>query len=166
MPRLVALFGPKRGVTREFDGVLRIGRSADADLQLIDERVSRDHCTLEVTPDGVRLRDLGSRNGTWLKGKRLDSSPVTLQPGDQFAVGESLLAFEPELEALRSKDADITVVLTRQGTAAAKRAAAPAGKLYEKLSEAVDEQAAAVALAALALEAFSARSVAVLRQGA
>ncbi len=168
VPRLVALFGPKRGVTREFDGVLRIGRSADADLQLIDERVSRDHCTLEVTADGVLLRDLGSRNGTWLKGKRIEGAPVVLQPGDQFAVGESLLAFEPELEALRSKDADITVVLTRQGTAAAKRASTPGSRpaqLYEKLAEARDEQQAAAALAALAHETFGARSVAVLRQG-
>jgi len=165
VPRLVALFGPKRGVTREFDGVLRIGRSADADLQLIDERVSRDHCTLEVAPDGVRLRDLGSRNGTWLKGKRLESAPVILQPGDQFAVGESLLAFEPELEALRSKEADITLVLTRQGTSAAKRAAAPGAKVAE-LAAAADEGQAARLLAGLAQEAFAPRAVAVLRQGA
>ncbi len=165
VPRLVALFGPKRGVTREFDGVLRIGRGNDADLQLIDERVSRDHCTLEVAPDGVRLRDLGSRNGTWLKGKRLESAPVLLQPGDQFAVGESLLAFEPDLEALRSKDAEITVVLTRAATAAARRAG-PSTSAYDKLAAAKDEASAAQALAALALETFSARSVAVLRQGA
>jgi transcriptional regulator with PAS, ATPase and Fis domain len=162
VPRLVALFGPKRGVTREFDGVLRIGRAADADLQLIDERVSRDHCTLEVAPDGVRLRDLGSRNGTWLKGKRIEQ-PVVLQPGDQFAVGESLLAFEPDLEALRSKDAEITVVLTRQGTQAARRAGA-AGSRGAALSDAKDEGQAAQALAELAHETFGARTVAVLRQ--
>ena len=96
VPRLVALFGPKRGITREFDRVLRIGRAHDADLQLIDDRVSREHCTLEVTPEGVRLRDLNSRNGTWLNGKRV-SRDVETALGDraEIKLADSLaLSFE------------------------------------------------------------------------
>jgi transcriptional regulator with PAS, ATPase and Fis domain/pSer/pThr/pTyr-binding forkhead associated (FHA) protein len=164
VPRLVALFGPKRGVTREFDRVLRIGRSHEADLQLIDERVSRDHCTLEVTPDGVKLRDLGSRNGTWLNGKRLDA-PAVLARGDQLAVGESLLAFEPELDALRSREAEITVVLTKQQTSAFKRGPAAAEQVLQKVSEAKDAREAAALLADSARTLLAARTAAVMRCG-
>ncbi|MFO0607941.1 MAG: sigma 54-interacting transcriptional regulator [Polyangiales bacterium] len=43
-----------------------IGTSADATLRLTDPTVSRYHAELEVTPEGVILRDLGSTNGTLL----------------------------------------------------------------------------------------------------
>ena len=38
----------------------------DADLVVNDRGISRRHLSLEALPDGVLLRDLGSRNGTWL----------------------------------------------------------------------------------------------------
>src|SRR5579871_6696914 len=45
--RIVAVFGPCRGVVREIDRGLLVGRGADAGLQLIDEKVSREHCRIE-----------------------------------------------------------------------------------------------------------------------
>ena len=171
VPRLVVLFGPKRGITRDFEGVLRIGRSAESDLQLIDERVSRDHCTLEVTPGGVVLRDLSSRNGTWLEGKKL-TAPAVLTAGAKLSVGESLLAFEPELDALRSREGEITLVLTRQATATARRAKdsteaslAQAGPLLRALGNATDERHAARLLAEFVCESLKARGAAVVRAG-
>jgi len=41
---LVALFGPKRGVRLLLDGPTVVGRSSTAALQLIDGKVSREHC--------------------------------------------------------------------------------------------------------------------------
>ncbi|MEC7724609.1 MAG: FHA domain-containing protein, partial [Planctomycetota bacterium] len=61
------------------DSVLRIGRKAGNDLVLADEKTSGVHC--ELTPDAGRLvlKDLGSTNGTFLDGKRIDE--VVLTPG-------------------------------------------------------------------------------------
>ncbi|HCF59043.1 MAG TPA: AAA family ATPase, partial [Myxococcales bacterium] len=83
--RLVSLFGPRRGVVREIERRLVIGRSLDADLHLLDDKVSREHCAIEEAEGGHRVRDLGSRNGTWLNGERLER-PEPLRPGDQVAL--------------------------------------------------------------------------------
>ena len=63
-PVLVVMFGPRRGITRTLDRRLLVGRGPDTDLQLIDEKVSREHCVFERLGDEVVVRDLGSRNGT------------------------------------------------------------------------------------------------------
>src|SRR6185436_6899133 len=47
-PSLVALFGPKRGVRLDLVGAIVIGRASSAALQLIDGKVSREHCRLLV----------------------------------------------------------------------------------------------------------------------
>jgi len=44
------------------------GTSADCDLVLDDPAVSRRHCTFTITPDGVLVKDLGSKNGTSIGG--------------------------------------------------------------------------------------------------
>ena len=69
-----------------------IGRSRHCDVVLGDQRVSARHA--EVTWDGERivLRDLSSRNGTWLdrgaSPRRLDpGETITLQPGDRVLIG-------------------------------------------------------------------------------
>src|SRR5262249_31759767 len=49
---------------------IQIGRTG-ADLNLSDGKVSGLHCELRLTPEGYRLRDLGSTNGTYVKGVRV-----------------------------------------------------------------------------------------------
>src|SRR5262245_32073579 len=55
--------------------VCLIGRGPDCDLQLPSEEdymvVSRHHCRLEIDPPHVRVRDLGSRNGTRINGMQI-----------------------------------------------------------------------------------------------
>jgi pSer/pThr/pTyr-binding forkhead associated (FHA) protein len=48
-----------------------VGRHADADARLDSSRVSRCHCCLVVERRGVLVRDLGSRNGTRINGRRV-----------------------------------------------------------------------------------------------
>jgi diguanylate cyclase (GGDEF)-like protein len=63
-----------------------IGRSGNADITLRDTAISREHCLVTRLPDGnVRLRDLGSTNGTFFKGERINE--VLLQEGDKFQLG-------------------------------------------------------------------------------
>lgn len=66
----------------------RIGRAPDCDLVLVGGEVSAEHATLRWVGDHWALRDLGSRNGTWVDGRRLnagDSAPLT--PGSTLAFG-------------------------------------------------------------------------------
>jgi uncharacterized RDD family membrane protein YckC len=69
-----------------------IGREG-TDVVVDDEQVSRRHLRLAPTGDGVLLEDLGSSNGTWVNGRRIDS-PVVVAEGDRVAIGESTIAVE------------------------------------------------------------------------
>jgi len=65
--------------------LLKIGRSLDNDIVIADPSISRYHARLEVRDFGVILRDLGSRNGTWLMSHRI--CDVVLQPDDSLHFG-------------------------------------------------------------------------------
>ncbi len=76
----------------DLDGeLLRIGRSAEADLRLTDTGVSRLHAELRVLGAEVVLVDLGSTNGTTLNGERVTEG--RLRDGDRIGVGSSSLLF-------------------------------------------------------------------------
>src|SRR5688572_19548807 len=50
-----------------------IGAGPQSDIIIEDASVSRSHAALELVPEGVQLRDLGSRNGTYYLGQRVES---------------------------------------------------------------------------------------------
>jgi two-component system, cell cycle response regulator len=70
-------------------GPLLLGRGPDCDLRLRDPEVSRRHCMLVQEGGAVRLRDLGSVNGTFVAGARVRET--LLQPGDVVLLGQVLL---------------------------------------------------------------------------
>jgi pSer/pThr/pTyr-binding forkhead associated (FHA) protein len=92
-PQLIALAGPLRGQALPLaEDCVRIGRDPENEVCLSDAWVSRRHCVLERLPDGqVRLRDLGSRNGTFVQG--LPVRERILRHGDEIRVGRSVLVF-------------------------------------------------------------------------
>ncbi len=69
-----------------------LGRVEDGVLWLDAPTVSRRHARIVVSGDSAVLEDLGSKNGTRLKGARL-SAPVTLADGDEIWLGEVALTF-------------------------------------------------------------------------
>jgi len=91
---LFVVGGPDVGKTFPLSGSLvRIGHSDDADIVLSDETVSHAHLSIEETPAGYLVKDLGSTNGT-----RLNGVPVVealLLPGADLVLGESTLRFQP-----------------------------------------------------------------------
>ena len=73
-------------------GALVIGRSTGCQLVLDDALVSRRHAQLVLTDQEVRLEDLGSANGVYVNGERVNQVRV-LSPGDRIVVGQQELAF-------------------------------------------------------------------------
>ncbi|HSG78770.1 MAG TPA: FHA domain-containing protein, partial [Acidimicrobiia bacterium] len=61
-----------------------IGRQG-ADISLEDDEASRQHSAIEILGDHAILRDLGSTNGTYVNGERLDE--IDLEPGDEVFIG-------------------------------------------------------------------------------
>ena len=64
-----------------------IGRDHSAVVWINDESVSRRHARILVSEDAARLEDLGSKNGTFLRGRAV-TRPTRLQDGDEFTLGE------------------------------------------------------------------------------
>ncbi len=71
-----------------------IGRAPSCTLALSDVEVSALHCELRATPDGVRLRDLGSTNGTIIGNVAVREAYLT--GACVLVLGRTSLAFEPE----------------------------------------------------------------------
>ena len=63
-----------------------IGRAENCDLRPNSDSVSREHCAITVEQFQANVRDLGSRNGTYVNGKKIQGTQI-LQSGDQLAVG-------------------------------------------------------------------------------
>ncbi len=90
--RVEVLTGPMDGLTHySHDGELLIGRQGSADLALdLDPRVARRHARLFLDAGRLMLEDLGSRFGTWIGSRRLESA-VELSAGAVFSVGDTLV---------------------------------------------------------------------------
>jgi RND superfamily putative drug exporter len=81
--------GAALGRELELDGELVIGRSTGGDDALDDPEISRRHARITRDPDGrLLIEDLGSANGTWINGERIDG-PRTLRPGDTVRMGQT-----------------------------------------------------------------------------
>ena len=86
---------------------LILGRGENCDLTLPDQGVSREHCKILLHNSGIWVRDEGSRNGVFLKGKRINR-PKQMMPGDELKVGDHL--FTVELGPLLSGEDTVSVV--------------------------------------------------------
>ncbi len=64
------------------EDLFSVGRAAGCDFIVPDPAVSKEHARIEIRSDGVRLQDLGSTNGTWVNGRRLEGAPVALKDRD------------------------------------------------------------------------------------
>lgn len=96
MPSLIIEKGADKGAASEIKegGVLTIGRDAASGLHLTDTLASRHHCQVEWRDGAWFVVDVGSRNGTFLNGRRIRNE--RLAAGDEILVGETVILFQAE----------------------------------------------------------------------
>ena len=91
-PRLVAVRGPLKGSVFVLpEGPYSVGRQATGNLSLEDHAVSRKHCLFVRSGRQCTVKDLESRNGTFVNG-----TPVTehqLAQGDEIRIGGSVFCY-------------------------------------------------------------------------
>lgn len=72
---------------------LTIGRSREADIPLLDDKVSRAHCGIRLSDGEFYLKDLKSRNGVYVNGQRVEDT-VKLKVGDRIQIGSTVFVLE------------------------------------------------------------------------
>lgn len=85
----------KNGSRKTFSlpgGATVIGRRRHSDFYIPLLSVSRRHCQLNCDGGVLKIRDLGSRNGTYLNGKQIDEAVI--KPGDSIEVGPLTFVFQ------------------------------------------------------------------------
>ena len=68
-----------------------IGRGPSADLQILDDSISREHVAILWDDEAFNVEDLPSTNGAKVNGKRVRSAP--LQHGDEIQIGQTVFVF-------------------------------------------------------------------------
>jgi DNA-binding winged helix-turn-helix (wHTH) protein len=74
------------------EGQNLLGRGTEAGVRIDLRRVSRLHARITVEGERATLEDLGSKNGTFLRGARLEG-PAQLEDGDEVGIGTAVLLF-------------------------------------------------------------------------
>ncbi|NLY94700.1 MAG: FHA domain-containing protein [Myxococcales bacterium] len=91
MARLI-IIGPEGRTERELSSHNTLGRHPNNTHQILDRIVSKEHCHIDRSGDGWVLKDLGSLNGTFLNGKRVESA--RLKHGDEITIGSTRIVFQ------------------------------------------------------------------------
>jgi hypothetical protein len=84
-----------------------IGRDPGCDVQIDERQISRQHAEITISVQNYTIRDLGSKNGTYLNGQPVTSTPMELHNGDE--VGIALCA----KMTFVAEEATAPVVMTR-----------------------------------------------------
>lgn len=99
-----------------------IGRREDCDLRIPLGDVSRKHCRLILDGDTIKVEDLGSSNGTYRNGERVQQAELTA--GDTLQIGP--VVFVLQVDGFPA-DEDLAPVTVQSAAAASNGAAAASG---------------------------------------
>lgn len=84
-PLLIAQAGPLEGQRWKIKSELTIGRDPDCDVVVPMRQVSRHHSRVINSSEGIIVEDLGSKNGTFINGNRIQE-PTPLADGDELQI--------------------------------------------------------------------------------
>ena len=94
MNKLVVANGVSQGTEYIIEGPVVLGRSEECGIIVQDRRASRQHSKINVGPQGILIEDLGSRNGTFVNGRRLRPEVLhRLRQLDEIEIGSTRLLF-------------------------------------------------------------------------
>jgi DNA-binding NtrC family response regulator len=80
-------------------GTCIVGSASKCDVVIGEAGVSRQHAELSLVPEGVRVTDLGSRNGTWYLGQKVERMSLAL--GARIKLGATEVALDADTESLK-----------------------------------------------------------------
>jgi hypothetical protein len=75
-------------------GEMTIGRDDTNGIVIADSSISSEHATVRSTSRGWRVTDLGSTNGTFVNGDKVDGRGLALRSGDSVELGSVVVRFE------------------------------------------------------------------------
>jgi pSer/pThr/pTyr-binding forkhead associated (FHA) protein len=115
---LVVTEGPAAGQRFELDSEVVLGREGVSATIAEDSELSRRHAAVRPAAGGFEIEDLGSRNGTFVNGQKIEGA-MRLSGGDTIKIGQTVLALEGVARAAA------TAVSPTPVAAAAPSSAAP-----------------------------------------
>lgn len=128
--KLIVLAGAKKGAAVPIKkSSFVIGRSRECALRAGSDAISRKHCELRQDDAGITVRDLGSRNGTYVNDSKIEGT-LSLSHGDTLRIGPLEFRFESEGQLKQAKAPKVNNV----GEAVA-RAASKSGTLTGAVAE-------------------------------
>ncbi len=143
---LIIEAGPNKGEVIALEKSESVfGKSAECDIRIPSGVVSRRHCGISVENDRAVLRDLGSKNGTFVNGKKV-SAETELKPGDKIKIGPMILevrmeSSEPNAPEVAPQEPDAAAQPDKQCLPAAQdKASAPEDDI--PVAIAIDEESA------------------------
>ncbi len=90
---LLVMSGPDKGVSyRLVSGQITLGRDADNDIVLNDQRCSRHHALITIQNNQILARDVGSKSGIYINGKKLNETALRI--GEVFQIGDTSLSLK------------------------------------------------------------------------
>lgn len=95
MARLI-IIGPEGRSEKELGPRNTLGRHPNNTHQILDRIVSKEHCHIDSVGGAWEVRDLGSLNGTFLNGKKIQKAK--LSDGDEIMIGSTRLVFHTEAD--------------------------------------------------------------------
>lgn len=107
-----------------------IGRASDCTLRAGSDAISRHHCVLLRRDEGVSVRDLGSRNGTYVNDELIEGDKLLVN-GDKVRVGPLEFVFEGAVDLARDKKPKIKDVAEALERTAEKAEKSESGGIEE-----------------------------------
>lgn len=114
MMKLTCLSGMNKGDVYPLkNGDIKMGRSGNNDICVLDKKSSRSHCVLHVKDDSVSVDDKKSTNGLKVNDKWVEGSS-NLKIGDHLRVGQTVFLLAESTEEDNEQSNDASVSISRQ----------------------------------------------------
>jgi len=110
MTTLLSVKGHLCGARYKLYDVTTIGRSPECTIELSDSEVSRVHAEINKKRKSFIIRDLDSKNGTFVNGKKI--SEHVLLPNDALRLGSSIFIFSPDFDLQNARYSSSSVYVS------------------------------------------------------